>query len=192
MDNILQWAQVKMVFRLLRDSPDIDKEALAYADSAIDGLFNTMLKESVPKIEKRTKSFFEMTDTDFNDSVKNDPLLSVFRKADYIYHITRADIEEKEHPISDLLYSSPYNNRFTLVGNVENKDWGIIDSNPVTEQLQEDNTKIAHGVYRIWCFQCTKFFTFELDYGISPDQIHCDICKSVIVEKRKKHDADSK
>jgi hypothetical protein len=206
MDNLLQWAQLKMVFRLLKDSTRIDKEALAYADNALDSIFNAMLRDVVPKVGKRQKTLLEMAATDFSPEVAKDPLLNLFMETDYIYHITSPTIEEKEHSIGDLLYAPPTSNRFTLVGIIgkdptsgENQLWAIIDSNPVTE-LQVvvpdfvafwNNAEgmpppcASFGVYRIWCFQCHEFFTYEMNATQQPDNISCTKCNETIIERRK-------
>lgn len=191
MDELYQWTQVKMVLRLLREEEGIDKDKLAYANTLLNNRFNVLLGEVVPKVEKRKKSFVELIDKDFPETVAKDPLLIQFKKNDYIYHVTIPEIEEKEHSINDLIYSTLNGNRFILTGLISNSDWGIVDSNPVTEVMVPDPAvpeqmkSVAHGVYRIWCFQCKDFFTFEVNAGTEVDKMTCDKCQSVIIEKRK-------
>jgi DNA-binding Lrp family transcriptional regulator len=178
-----------MVLRLLREEEGIDKETLNYNMAALIQGTNLILKKNIPPPEKRAKTFQELKDEDFKLAVQSDPLLRLFRKYDYIYHVTRPNIEEKEHSIADLLFDYPQgvNNRYTLICTLPEltedvRNWGIIDSNPVTMQAE-----VAHGVYRIFCFHCNEFFLFEMNEGNEPEQIACDKCHSVIIEKRGRH-----
>lgn len=190
MDEIFQQTQFKMSLRLWRDEPDIDKDALKYVDESLTQSFNEMLRDIVPRVQKRTKTFIEMTDADFDAIILPDPLLHEFRTKEYIYHISLPEVEEKEHPVNDLTYSVQSGNRFMLTAIVGGQEWGIVDSNPVTEQqvpdkeLPEKLVAVKHGVYRIWCFQCKEFFTMEMNAGDPVEVVVCDKCKNVIIEKR--------
>ena len=196
MDELFQWTQVKMALRLLKEDEGINQEELKYVEQGLNGVFNNILRDIVPKVEKRKKSFIEMKDADFDKTVINDPLLALFRREEFIYHITDPAFEEKEHPVNDLLYSPPSNNRFLLIGTMgkndkgEDQNWAIVDSNPVTQAVVSTNKDgtpkdtVAHGVYRIYCFKCKEFFTFELNAGQNVEQIACDKCNSTIIEKR--------
>lgn len=190
MDNMFQWTQFKMSLRLWRDEEGINKDALKYVDESLTMTFNEILKDIVPKVQKRTKTFIEMVDSDFDKSVLTDPLLHEFRTVDYIYHIELSDVEEKEHPIADLSYVPQSGNRFMLQGGVGGQEWAIVDSNPVTEQQVQDKeipekmVTVPHGVYRIWCFQCREFFTLEMNAGDAVGRIVCDKCKTTVIEKR--------
>ena len=190
MDELFQWTQVKMALRLLKEDEGINQEELKYTEQGVNGVFNDMLKSFVPRVEKRKKTFIEMADTDFDKSVMSDPLLTLFRKGEFIYHITAPDYEEKEHPIKDLAYAPPSTNRFMLIGTVGGQDWAIVDSNPVTSAVvstKPDGTPdqtVSHGVYRIYCFKCKEFFVYEMNEGQNADQIACDKCNSTIIERR--------
>jgi DNA-directed RNA polymerase subunit RPC12/RpoP len=196
MDELFQWTQVKMALRLLKEDEGINQDELKYVEQGLNGVFNNILRDIVPRVEKRKKTFIEMTDEDFGEMVKSDPLLSYFRKEDFIYHVTAPDYEEKEHPIKDLIYSPPSNNRFMLIATIGKdahgveQSWAIVDSNPVTQAVVSTNKDgtpkdtVAHGVYRIYCFKCKEFFTFELNAGQNVEQIACDKCNSTIIEKR--------
>ena len=199
-DDILQLAQLSMVFQRLNEEIGIDREALQYNRLALNARFNELLRSNVPPLEKRAKTFQEMTIEDLKPAIRGDPLLQLFKKQDYIYHITRANIEEKEHSIADLLFDYPQNveNRYTLVCTLpelraqNSENWGIIDSNPVTKvnigsNIPGLNGQLNHGVYRIYCFQCSEFFLFEMTEGDTPNQIACDKCHEVIIEKRGRH-----
>jgi hypothetical protein len=196
MDALFQWTQVKMALRLLKEDEGINQEELKYVEQGLNGVFNNILRDIVPKVEKRKKTFIEMKDADFDKTVINDPLLALFRREEFIYHITDPAFEEKEHPVNDLLYSPPSNNRFLLIGTMgkndkgEDQNWAIVDSNPVTQtviSINEDGTPkdmASHGVYRIYCFKCKEFFVFETNEGEGIGHIACDKCNSIIIEKR--------
>ncbi len=77
-DELYQFTQLKASLRLLRDDETIDKELLSYADRAISIRFNSLLKESVPKVEKAERSVGEML------SVTDDPLLKSARDHRYL------------------------------------------------------------------------------------------------------------
>lgn len=192
LDSLFQWAQLKMVLRLLKDEDGIDKETLDYVNGAINNIFNKMLQEGVPKVEKRKKTFIEMTETDFDTALQKDPLLYAFRQKEYIYHIMSPEAEEKEHSINDLSFVALNSNRFMLNGMVGGKDWAIIDSNPITEVMvpdilvPEQLVSVPHGVYRIWCFTCKEFFTYEMNLGSPLENIRCEKCQSVLIEKRER------
>lgn len=196
--EIMEWSQIYMVFHLMENEEGVDTEAMKYNKAALVQQFNEILRKNVPPIEKRAKTFQELKEGDFKEAIRADPLLHVFRKTDYIYHVTRPSIEEKEHSIADLLFDYPQNadNRFTLIctlpelreQNLEN--WAIVDANPVTEAVVEvdeagqPKKKVPHGVYRIFCFRCGEFFLYELNEGGNVEQIACDKCNSVIIERR--------
>ena len=209
MDEILMWSQMKMVFRLLTDSPTIDKEKLAYANEGVDDIMNNILSEIVPKAQKRAKTMIEMTIEDYPPAILRDPLLKIFRESDCVYHITSPDAEEKQHSLGDLLVMAatspprplkPEDTSFTLVGLslYDGKNWGILDSNPVTNYTIEalvpgavEVPTVAHGVYRVWCFQCRNLFTFEMNEGDLVEKIVCNKCNNVIIERRKKWKAEN-
>jgi hypothetical protein len=203
MDELFQWTQVKMALRLLKEDEGINQEELKYVEQGLNGVFNNILRDIVPKVEKRKKSLIEMTEADFTmahgkewESVKKDPLLSLFRREEFIYHVTDPAFEEKEQNVKDLIYAPPSPNRFMLVGIIgkddkgENRHWAIVDSNPVTQTIlstNPDGTPLEvtnHGVYRIYCFKCKEFFVFEMNEGEGIDHIACDKCNSTIIEKR--------
>ena len=198
--EIMEWSQLYMVFHLIESEEGVDKEAMKYNKAALLANFNEILKKNIPPLEKRNKTFQELKNEDFKEAIRNDPLLRLFRKYDYIYHITRPNIEEKEHSIADLLFDHQGDNRFILICTLpeltdEVRNWGIVDSNPVTEatvEVNEDGTpkrKVPHGVYRIFCFSCGEFFLYEMNEGDQAEQIACDKCKSIIVEKRSRKKA---
>jgi hypothetical protein len=196
--ELLEFSQFYMVFRLMGEEEGVDREALNYNKQALVAKFNEILKKNVPPPEKRNKVFQEFKPEDFKPAIQRDPLLQAFQKSDYIYHVTRPNIEEKEHTIADLIFDYPQgaDNRYTLVCTLPElaedvRNWGIIDSNPVTEITVEKTgdgqttpTVVKHGVYRIYCFQCGEFFLFEMNEGDKIDQIACDKCHTTIIERR--------
>lgn len=193
--EIMEWSQLYMVFHLIESEQGIDKDVMQYNMAALIAGFNDQLKKNVPTPQKRVKTFQEIKDDEFKEAIRTDPLLRLFRKYDYIYHVAKPEIEEKEHPIADLLFDPQGDNRFMLICTLpeldeEHRAWGIIDANPVTETVVEMNadgtpkTKVAHGVYRIFCFHCGDFFMFELNEGTQVEKIVCNLCQTTIVERR--------
>ncbi len=155
-DELYQFTQLKASLRLLRDDETVDKVLLSYADRAISVRFNSLLKESVPKVEKAERSVGEML------SVTDDPLLKSARDNRYLVKFNDIIV-----PFEELRYSAVDGGYALSVS--DNRNSTIV-------------SKEEGGRYLVKCPKCDDQDLRVIKEGDELQAIACSKCKTRLVK----------